>query len=145
MKKILILMSIILLFTQCKKKESESSPSKGQTIPSDITIAGNYKMTTNSPFYNSAKINLNIKYQSKLMSGEYIYLVEKPEVGSFLSTTDTFYENFKDNPNKRDSINNTASSNVHFLNMYIRDDTLHVYARTLFNPDTFTTLIYLKQ
>lgn len=146
MRRIIFLFTIILFLTQCKKEDQKQtqSPNSVQTLPSDASLTGNYKMCSNSPFYNSAKVNLKISYNNNVGTN-YLYLIKEPEVGSFLSSTTNFYENFIDIQNRRDSATNTASSNTHFLNISIRNDTLRIFARTLFIPDTFTTLIYLKQ
>jgi len=146
MKKLILLLISVIVFSQCTKEDTPAPTTPTtNTIPTNANLAGNYLLCTNSPYYSPTQRNLTISYVQTLPSNSHLYLIKEPQVGSFLSTTSGFYENYVDFTNNRDSCKNNSTSTVYFTNMSLKNDTLRVWARTKFTPATFTTLLYEKQ
>lgn len=145
MRKVIVLLISVLIFSQCAKEPTPAPTTTTITIPTNANFAGNYLLCTNSPYYSPTRRNLTISYVQTLFNNSNQYLIREPQVGSFLSTTSGFYENYVDFTNNRDSCINSSTSTVYFTNMSLHNDTLRVWARTKFTPATFTTLIYEKQ
>lgn len=143
--KLFLMIIPLLIGVSCHHEDQPQPTVPNQPVNTTHNFEGNYKMCTNSPYYNVNKVNLSIQYKQTLVTGEYFYLIQTPEVGTFLSTTTGFYENYKDLVSNRDTAFNTSSANVYFTNLSLKNDTLRIYATNLQNPATYATLLYKKQ
>jgi len=146
MKKLILLLISVIVFSQCTKEDTPApTTTTNNIIPTDAKFVGNYLLCTNSPYYSPNQRNLTISYVQTLTNNSYMYLIKEPQVGSFLSTTNGFYENYVDLITNRDSCINSSMGTVYFTNISLHNDTLKIWARTKVAPITYTTLLYEKQ